>query len=176
MPNKPAGFQWLKEKYNLSGHILTHCSYIGNNESMELTSRGNVEQVYGPKYAPAENTPLFHLEFALKYDDLNLDFLKSVFEKIPSGDIREFILKSPAGKYARKIGFLYEWLTGVIIELPRSAGGNYTNLLEEEQYITGAVIKNSKWNINDNLLGTPRFCPVVRKTTRLATLLGIDIR
>lgn len=176
MSKKPAGFQWLKEKYGLPGHILTHSSYIGNNESVELTSKGNVEQVYGPKYAPAGDTPMFHLEFALKYDDLNLDFLKSVFEKIPSGDIKELILKSPAGKYARKIGFLYEWLTDEVIELPKPAAGNYVNILEDEQYITGAVIKNSKWKINNNLLGTLRFCPVIRKTTKLVTLLETDIR
>ena len=175
MPNKSAGFQWLKERYDLSGHILTHNSYIGSNESIELTSKGNVEQVYGPKYAPTEDAPLHHLEFALKYDDLNLDFLKSVFKHISLEDVREYIIQSPAGKYGRKIGYLYEWLTGQVIELPRPAGGNYVDLLEGEKYITGSIIKNAKWKINDNLLGTPRFCPVIRKTARLTSLLEIDI-
>lgn len=50
MPDKATGFQWLKEHYNLSGHVLTHSSYIGNNESMELTANGNIEQVYGLRY------------------------------------------------------------------------------------------------------------------------------
>ena len=72
MPNKSVGFRWLKERYELEGHNLTHNSYIGSNASIELTSKGNVEQVYGSKYAPAIDAPLHHLEFALKYDDLNL--------------------------------------------------------------------------------------------------------
>ena len=57
MPTKPAGYQWLKEQYGLSGYLLTHCSYIGNNDSIELTSKGNIEQVYGAKYTPDADTP-----------------------------------------------------------------------------------------------------------------------
>lgn len=176
MPGKPVGFQWLKKRYGLSQHILTHSSYIGSNESVELTAKGDVEQVYGPKYAPKLDEPLLHVEFAFKYDDLNLDLLKSVFEKIPQEEVRAFIIESPAGKYARKIGFLYEWLTGRQISLPRPITSNYIDLLDEDGYITGNVIKNPKWKINDNLLGTPRFCPVVRKTTRLTSLLRTDVQ
>ena len=82
MPVKPVGYQWLKEKYNLSRHALTHSSYIGSNESIELTSKGNVEQTYGPRYAPSADTDFLHLEFSLKYDDISLDFLSKVFEKV----------------------------------------------------------------------------------------------
>src|ERR1700722_629667 len=98
MPVKSAGSQWLKEHYNLSGYSFTHCSYIGNNDSIELTAKGNIEQVYGIKYAPDRDTPLLHLEFSLKYDDLNLDFLKVVFDKIPANDIIAFIETSISGK------------------------------------------------------------------------------
>jgi hypothetical protein len=176
MAVKAAGFQWLKEYFNLSRQALTHSSYIGNNESIELTSKGNIEQVYGPKYAPAEDNPLFHLEFALKYDDLSLDFLKSVFERIPGDDIKDFILQSPSGKYARKIGFLYELLTGKTIKLPRPVTGNYTNLLDEGRYITGSVKKESRWKINNNLLGNESFCPMIRKTKVLTGLMELDIK
>ena len=131
MPPKPAGCQWLKEQYNLSGYSLTHSSYIGNNESIELTSKGNIDQVYGPKYAPSADTPFGHLEFALKYDDLSLDFLRAVFEKIPPEEIRDYVQKAPSSKYARKIGFLFEFLTENNIELNRPITANYTNLLEE---------------------------------------------
>src|SRR6185312_16282527 len=109
---RPAGSQWLKEYYNLSDFVITHISYIGSNDSIELTSKGHIEQVYGIKYAPADDTPLSHLAFSLKYDDLNLDFLKTIFEKIPENDIIAFIQSSSSGKYMRKIGFLYEFLTG----------------------------------------------------------------
>src|SRR4051812_6525957 len=106
MPVKSAGSQWLKEHYNLSAFTLTHSSYIGSNNSIDLTSKGTVEQVYGMKYAPERETPLLNLEFSLKYDDFNLDFLKAVFERIPVGEIIPYIESAPYGKYERKIGFL----------------------------------------------------------------------
>jgi hypothetical protein len=78
MATQPAGSTWLQKHFNLNRHILTHSSYIGHNPSIELTSEGKVEQVYGIKCAP-ENMAINHLEFSLKYDDLNLDFLKTLW-------------------------------------------------------------------------------------------------
>jgi len=175
MAVRPAGSQWLKEHYNLSRYFLTHSSYIGSNDSIELTSKGNVEQVFGPRYAPSSDTPLLHLEFALKYDDIGLDFLKAVFEKIPTEEIQEFIQATPFSKYARRIGFFYEFLARNKIELDRPITANYINLLEEDEYITGVIIKNTKWKINNNLLGNEKFCPIVRKTKVLTSLLETDI-
>lgn len=172
----PVGYAWLKEQYGLSRHLLTHCSYIGNKESLELTSRGNVEQVYGQKYAPRENSPLHHLEFGLKYDHLSLDFLQAVFSKIPKEAIAAYIRQSPSGKYARKTGFLYEFLTGDTIEPGNLVTSNYIDLLDEEKYVTGTTVKNARWRINNNLPGNQLFCPVIRKTQALTSLLQLDIQ
>ena len=175
MANKSAGFQWLKEHFNLHRYTLTHCSYIGNNESIELTSKGNVEQIYGRKYALIDDTPLLHIEFALKYDDLNLDFLKTVFESILVIEIATYIESSPTSKYARKIGFLYEFLTGKQLTLEKPISGNYTDLLDAGKYITGHTVKNNRWRINDNLLGTQNYCPIVRRTKQMEELLSLNI-
>ena len=75
---KPAGSEWLKQKFDLSNYVLTHSSYIGYNNSIELMNKGNVEQVYGLTYAPVTDSILEHLEFSLNYDDLHLDFLKEI--------------------------------------------------------------------------------------------------
>ena len=48
-------------------------------------------------------------------------------------------------------------------------------LLETDKYITGNTIKNVRWHINNNLLGTPAFCPIVRRTKMLTDLLHEDI-
>ena len=84
MTSNPVGNQWLKEKFNISGYALTHCSYIGNNDSIKIANKGTIEQVYSRKYAPNEDNPMSHLEFSLKYDDLSLPFLKMcliIFQK-----------------------------------------------------------------------------------------------
>jgi Fic family protein len=176
MTPAPAGNGWLKNNFKLSDYSFTHSSYIGNNPSMEITTKGNIEQIYGPGYAVKEDTPLAHLEFALKYDDLNLDFLKTVFSKIDQKQISDYIDQTPSGRYARKIGFLYEFLTGQELSLQNTIRGNYVDLLDPEKYITGTIAKNTKWRINDNLLGTAAYCPIVRKTRNLETLLKKNIK
>ncbi len=173
--NKSVGSLWLKEYYHLDRYSLTHCSYIGNNESIKVTNKGNIEQIYGIRYAPSADIPLKHLEFSLKYDHLNLDFLNALFLKIPIGYISAFIEASPSGKYARKIGFLYEFLTKRELEINKTITGNYTDLLDTEKYITGNTVKNNRWRVNNNLLGTAFFCPVVRKTRVLEELLSQNI-
>lgn len=175
MSLQPAGSQWLKERLLLPQYTLTHSSYIGNNAAIEVTSKGNIEQVYGVKYRVDVDEPLHHLEFSLKYDDLNLDFLKAVFEKITPAQVVDFVAATPAGKYARQIGFLYEFLIGQQVDLPATIGGNYVDLLDSDKYITGRIEKNARWRINNNLLGDVAFCPIVRKTRALKELLSLDL-
>lgn len=170
-----AGALWLRDYFNLREHQITHKSYIGSREHIELAANGDVIQTFGPKYAPEADSPMAHLEFALKYDDLSLDFYHAVFEKIDASQLVAFIHSRPSGKYTRKIGFLYEWLTNREVELSLPASGNYVDLLEEGKYITGKVIKNARWRINDNLLGDRDFCPIIRKTTALQQALNLDL-
>ena len=125
------------------------------------------------RYAPFADTPLLHLEFALKYDDFSLDFLRSVFQKLPPEEVNGYVQKVTSGKYTRKIGFLYEFLTENIIET-KPITANYTDLLDNDNYVTGVAIKESKWKINNNLLGDQKFCPIVRKTNELASLLNVN--
>jgi hypothetical protein len=176
MANTPAGNEWLKTHYGLTNYTFTHSSYIGSNESIELTSRGNIGQVYGPRYAVEAETAILHVEFALKYDDLDLDFLAAVFARIEIAEIKEFLAATPSGRYTRKVGFLYEFLTGKELITEKEVGGNYIDLLEPERYITGKVVKNPRWRINNNLLGDRNFCPVIRRTKTLSELLEKDIR
>jgi len=176
MANKPAGNEWLKEHFGLHHYSFTHSSFIGNNPSVELSSKGSINQVYGPKYAVSEDKPLPQIEFALKYDDLSLDFLKAVFALIDSTQVAAYIVATPNGRYARKIGFLYEFLVGRQLSQIKEVGGGYIDLLEPEKYITGRSVKSQRWRINDNLLGTRNFCPIIRRTNTLSELLAKDIR
>jgi Fic/DOC family len=174
--NETAGSLWLRQYFKLDDYRLTHKSFIGQRDKIELSISGDVEQTYGPKYAPHVNSPLQHIEFAIKYDDFSLDFLKAVFDKITIEEVTAYVESTITGKYARKIGYLYEWLTNKEIKLSTPVSGNYVELLEEERYVTGKAIKNSRWRINDNLLGTREFCPIVRKTQAMNMVLGVDLK
>ena len=169
-----AGSAWLRIHFGLSAYSLTHQSYIGSGSKMEVLPNGHIERTFGPGYAPASNTPLAHWEFALKYDHFNLPFFKAVLLRIGKDDIKEYINKSRTGKYARKTGFLYEFLTGMDLSIVISMG-NYVDLIEEDQYVTGPAKRNTRWRVNNNLLGNQLFCPVVRRSETLNKLLAWDL-
>jgi Fic family protein len=176
MDARPIGGEWLKGHFKLSQYTLTHSSYIADNVAIRVTSKGNIEQDYGIKYAVAdENNPVHHIEFFLKYDDLQLDFLQNVFQRTSRAEIEHFVMESPAGRSARRIGFWYEFLTGQLLHLIRPISGNYIDLLNPDKYFTGRTEKNARWRINDNLLGTRAYCPIVRRTRELGHLLGQDL-
>lgn len=175
MTKQAVGSEWLKEHFGLSGYQLARRSFIGTQNKVELAFDGSVDQIFGPKYAP-EGSVGAHIEFMLKYDDLNLDFLEGVFSRIDQRELIALIAARPSGRYARMAGFLYEWLSGKVLDLGFEPSGNYVDLLDPGKYVTGKTIKNTRWRINDNLLGVPAFCPVVRRGQGLADVLDIDLK
>lgn len=175
MNTKPVGSLWLQVHFGLKNYMLTHHSYIGPKDKIEISATGEIVQVYGPKYVPESDRPVYHLEFLLKYDDINLEFLKAVFEKLEATDLIEYLKSTPSGKYGRKLGFLYEFLTGQSLDVSVVVSGNYTDLLDDEKYITGPSVKDVRWRVNNNLLGTRSFCPIIRKTNTLQALLQKDL-
>ncbi|SMC79493.1 Fic family protein [Pedobacter nyackensis] len=176
MAKQVVGSEWLKQHLGLAGYQLTKRSFIGTQNKTEMAPDGTIDQQFGSKYIPTEDSMPAHLEFLLKYDDLNLDFLSAVFAHIDEQELIPYILRSPSGKYSRKLGFLYEWLTGKQLDLYLQPNGNYVDLLDEVDYVTGKTVKNSRWRINDNLLGGPKFCPIVRRTEELEATLLIDYK
>ena len=171
---KKVGSTWLKAKLNIQGFRLTHESYIGTTDKTELGSTNNIVRTFKSKYDISADNAMSHLEFALKYDDLNLAFIKEVFNAIEHETIVEYIKEKPNRKYPRIIGYLYEFTVGQSIDVAVTTT-NYEDILESSKYVTGNIEKISKWKVNDNLLGTKDFCPVIRRTTELSELLKWNI-
>lgn len=176
-----AGYSWLEEAYQLPIIDLWRQCYI------DTAVRGRKEQDLGThqiqlfesRYQPDE-TLLGHLQFALRYEGVNLQLLKLLFE---AGDgaqqLCKWISESPTSAYARRACFLYEWLTGsrLPLEDPVPSKMRYVDLLDTQmQFATSAVKKEARYRVNDNLPGTPDFCPLVRKTNFLREMVGKDLR
>lgn len=126
-----------------------------------------MREIYPARYRVRENVGE-QLEFALKYDGVNLGILFQIFSVIEVNELLEYLRTKPTGKYARRIWYFYEYLTQTKLPLDDLKQGNYVDLLEEDRYYTlnkGNAIKRQR--IRDNLLGVPDFCPIVRKTQTL---------
>lgn len=173
---RQAGYAALVERYDLDIIPNWHRSLVTVSGIHQIDVRaGIVEEVYPPKYWPGE-TLGDHLEFALKYDGTNLAILACLFQKEVEEDFLEYVRSKPTGKYSRRLWFLYEFLTEKRLPLNSLKRGNYVDLLENSQYYTvslGRQIRRQR--VNDNLLGDPRFCPIVRRTETLRDFEMVDL-
>ena len=71
------------------------------------------------------------------------------------------------GASNRRAWFLYEFLSGRSLDIPDAAEASFTDLLDGRLYFTAAPRLSRRHKVRDNLLGTPAFCPVIRKTQAL---------
>ena len=83
--------------------------------------------------------------------------------------------QAPNSSYLRIIGFLYEAFTGNSVGRLPPSGGAYANVFDPNLYYTGKVVKNSRWRVNFNGIGSTGYCPVVRRTAELDELQRTDI-
>lgn len=173
---RPAGYAALIQRLDLEVVSNWHQSGVSQSNRRRVdTTDGIVNEVYPASYWPGE-TIGDHLEFALKYDGTNLGLLAAIFDAADASDITSFIQSKPTGKYARRIWYLYELLTGSTLPIDDLSRGNYVDLLEPEAYYTTEPGRRARRQyINDNLLGDARFCPLVRRTETLRSFESADL-
>ena len=107
-----AGYSALIAKYGLRVIPNWHESFVATGGMRRVeTKPGVVRETYPPSYWPGD-TLGDHLEFALKYDGTNLAILASVFHVIDVEEFVDYVRSRPTGKYARRLWFLFELLTG----------------------------------------------------------------
>jgi hypothetical protein len=128
-----------------------------------------------PRHAPAD-TLAGHLEFALKWEGVNLSVLSALFRGVPAAEIAAAVKEKPKGVYARRLWFLYEWLTGEELDVPDPGKVKAVPVLDpRQQFAVQGGILSSRHKVVDNLPGTREFCPLVRRTPALEELVGMRL-
>src|ERR1017187_10676096 len=116
-----------------------------------------------------------HLTFALRHENIDLLILKRAFEAVPVAQVEALVRAAPAGILARRAWYLYEILTGRTLSVDDAPTAAAIDLLESEEYFTGKPRLSKRHRVRDNLLGTGRFCPVIRRTKALAEFVHLDL-
>ena len=166
-PSRPAGYSALIRRFNLAVMSNWHESVVGTGSTHRIeTKSDHLHELFPAAYWPGD-TVGDHLEFALKYDGINLQILAKLFAAAPQGAIAEYVRAKPTGKYARRVWYLYEFLTGARLPMEDISQGNYIDLLDHEKYYTSQGVAVQRQRIRDNLLGDARFCPIIRRTDLL---------
>lgn len=171
-----AGYGAIIDRFHLEVIPNWHRSFVAAGNTRRIaTAEGMTEEVYPARYWPGD-TLGDHLEFALKYDGTNLAILASVFKAAPMEEVRQYVASAPRGKYARRLWFLYEMLTGGCLPLEDLTTGGYIDLIEPDEYYTVTSPRPvRRQRINDNLLGDARFCPTIRRTDVLRAFEEADL-
>jgi hypothetical protein len=173
---RAAGYGALIARFHLEVIANCHQSFVApGNTHRTNTTAGMTEEVYPSRYWPGD-TLGDHLEFALKYDGTNLAILASVFKAAPVEEVQQYVASAPRGKYARRLWFLYEMLTGSLLPLEDLKTGGYIDLIEPDEYYTVTHPRPvRRQRINDNLLGDAQFCPTIRRTDALRGFEKADL-
>ncbi|WP_434772434.1 Fic family protein [Pseudomonas entomophila] len=169
------GFKALAAQYDIAlAQPLRVDSAIGASR-MSRDIGNQVENRYPAAYHP-DDTFAGHFEFGLKYEEIHLEFFARLFAVTGPQPIEAWCRNEPFGQYARRTGFLYEWLTGQQLDVPDVANGGYVDAISADHYLTRTQpTRVRRWRINDNLPGTVSFCPMVRRTLAIREALQFDL-
>jgi len=157
---KKAGYAALKEMYGLPDiphHVTSHI-VSGARKTVDN------KEYYPPVYAP-EDTLAGHLEFAFKFEGINLGLLADLFKVVSTDDLVTYIQSKPTGFNTRRVWFYYEFLTGKPLDIPNlDSTVGYVDALDPKAYVVRTGTRLPRYRVRNNLLGNGSFCPVVRKT------------
>lgn len=178
IPADPIGAAWLARAFNV--HPISRppvLSQIGGRRATTLEEGGFRLETYIETMRPTASV-VGHLQFHLRHEVPHLEFLARLFAAAGTDHVQAWIAAEPTGQYARRAAFLAEWLTGVPLQVPERLGGNYVNVLDPSLQVAaspGRSVRVQRWRVNDNIAGTPAFCPTVRLTDEVLAAGGLDV-
>ena len=148
------------------------CLVRGNRRTW-VSAAGVVEH-YPRGYAP-EAGRIGQLRFALKYEPVDMGAYKAVFSRMDQAEVERWIQSEPHSIFARRAWYLYELFTGARLEVADLKSGPYIDLLNPEIHIVGPAVRARRQRVNANLLGNLSYCPLIRRTEKLAAAFSKNL-
>src|ERR1700676_4919648 len=158
----PIGLMSLIQELGLPVRLPAVRSWSRASARKTSVSSGVINEYYPPGYAPQGN--IGNLKFALRYEPIDLSIYDALFKVLESELLEGWIRQEPTSAYVRRAWFLYEVLTGKILDAADVPRTGYVNILDPKLHVTGPVRKIRRQRVNNNLLGDHTYCPVIRRT------------
>lgn len=173
LPEKatPAGYAAFVDAYRLPVPLPRTLSATGEHHRIKEYAGW---RILTPRHAPFPDLE-GHLTFALKYEGVDLAVLDGLFGTVGANAIEALVRAKPTGSYARRIWFLYEWLTGRRLDLSDAEKGSYVPVVDPEQQYATDGENSPRHRVRNNLPGTPEFCPLVFRTETLEQFIATDL-
>lgn len=121
------------------------------------------------------HTLLDHVLFALKHEGVNMQVLAQALPKVPAHEMVAGICAAPTGVYIRVACFLWEFFNDTELQGLPAISGPTADVFDPSCYITTKGMRNAKWRVNFNGLGSLSYCVTVERTPAIEALLAADI-
>lgn len=122
----------------------------------------------------ADASPLEHLLFALKHEDLDLQAAILALKKIDAAPLVAQFAAAPSSRFLQQACFLWEIANHQSLDAPLAKGPTLP-LFDPATFLTGPSQKFTRWRVDFNGLGSPQYSPAVRLTPEIKALLDEDI-
>lgn len=169
-----AGQSWLRRHLQLAVPQPAVRSFCGPGSRRTIHEGDQISEFYPPRYRPGD-TVQDHLKFSLKYEPLDLRIIVATFHHLSPTELLTWIKGAPTSKYSRQIWFLYERLTGQLLDLPDVTMGSYVPAIDPKRHVTASSRNSPRHRVYDNLIGGRRLAVVIRRTQKLEKLMSVDI-
>lgn len=165
------GYEFLRESLATCAHPLKRPAAVF---SVTRVISGDAYLQVPSQVAPQTDAPLEHLLFALKHEGLELQHLMLALKHVDAQAIGQAFTASPSSAYLRQLGYLWETAHGQELQGLPPARGGYVALFDPAKFITvssALTVRNTRWRVDFNGLGTPQYSPTVRRTPAITALL-----
>ena len=163
-PATTAGYAALIAEYDLPVPPPSRLAAIATRHHPVSTREW---RMFAPSAAPEESLR-GQLEFAVKWEGVSLAVLRALFRRVEPAEVVRIVRDKPTGVYIRRIWFLYEWLMDARLDLPDSGKVTAIPVVNPKlQFAPESGPLSRRHRVRNNLPGTKRFCPMVRRTPEL---------
>ncbi|SLJ91194.1 Fic family protein [Novosphingobium mathurense] len=157
----PVGYAALIAAYGLAIPLPPRLTAIAERHHPVATTAWNM---LTPRHRPA-STLAAQLTFAIKWEGVDLSVLAQLFRVLAPDTIADLVRATPTGAFARRIWFLYEWMTGDRLDLPDAGKVRLVDVVDpNQQFALADGEVSTRHRVVNNLPGTPRFCPMIRRS------------
>jgi hypothetical protein len=130
-PAVPAGNATLIDRFDLAVPLPPRLTAIA--ERHHPTSNASW-RLLTPRHRPTD-TLEGQLVFGLKWEGLALGILATLFKAVEPNEIAAIVRTTPTGAFARRIWFLYEWLTDRELDVPDPGKVRVVSVVDPEQQV-----------------------------------------
>lgn len=169
---RPVGHLALRDMFRLALPAPAIESYVGPGARRTEIHGHRALEFYPKRYAPADDSAVSHLTFALRHEPIDLPILVGALKAMVTADLEDWVRREPTGAHSRRAWFFYEGFTGRTLDVPGASAGNYVEALNPKRHFVTDRHDSPRHRVIDNLLGGPGMCATVRRTERLTAHLS----